>query len=80
VVINGSNPGFWSGFQIETFWELRIEDDGVFYQITCRGKQREKIFWDAKDRERLKAILERTKERYGYVLHAHVFMDNHVLY
>ena len=48
-------------------------------QITFRGKQREKIFWDVKDRERLKAILKRTKERYGYLAHAYVFMDNHLL-
>jgi REP element-mobilizing transposase RayT len=48
-------------------------------QIISRGKQREKIFWDVKSRERLKAILERTKERYGYLPHAHVFMNNHLL-
>ena len=45
--------------------------------ITSRGKQRERIFWDTKDRERLKTILERTKERYGYLLHAYVLMENH---
>jgi len=56
---------------------LRIEYEGGFYHITSRGNQREKIFWDAKDRERLKTVLERTKERYGYLLHAYVFMDNH---
>jgi hypothetical protein len=54
--------------------QLRIEYEGGFYHITCRGNQREKIFWDAKDRERLKTILERTKERYGYLLHAFAFM------
>jgi len=57
--------------------QLRIEYEGGFYHITSRGNQREKIFWDAKDRERLKTVLERTKERYGYLLHAYVFMDNH---
>ena len=57
--------------------QLRIEYERGFYHITSRGNQREKIFWDAKDRERLKTILERTKERYGYLLHAYVFMDNH---
>ena len=49
-----------------------------FIQITSRGKQREKIPWHVKDTERLKAILERTKERYGYLPHAYVFMDNHL--
>ena len=57
--------------------QLRIEYERGFYHITSRGNQREKIFWDAKDRERLKTILERTKERYGYWLHAYVLMDNH---
>jgi REP element-mobilizing transposase RayT len=57
--------------------QLRIEYEGGFYHITSRGNQREKIFWGAKDRERLKTILERTKERYGYLLHAYVFMSNH---
>ena len=57
--------------------QLRIEYEGAFYHITSRGNQREKIFWDTKDRERLKAILERTKERYGYLLHGYVLMNNH---
>lgn len=57
--------------------QLRIEYEGGFYHITSRGNQREKIFWGVKDRERLKAIIARTKERYGYLLHAYVFMSNH---
>jgi len=57
--------------------QLRIEYEGAFYHITSRGNQREKIFWGVKDRERLKTILERSKERYGYLLHGYVFMDNH---
>jgi putative transposase len=57
--------------------QLRIEYEGAFYHITSRGNQREKIFWDAKDRERLKSILERTKERYWYLLHGYVLMNNH---
>lgn len=57
--------------------QLRIEYEGAFYHITSRGNQREKIFWDNKDRERLKTIIERTKERYGYRLHGYVLMSNH---
>jgi REP element-mobilizing transposase RayT len=57
--------------------QLRVEYEGAFYHITSRGNQREKIFWDDKDREELKRIIKRTKERYGYLLHAYVFMDNH---
>lgn len=57
--------------------QLRIEYEGAFYHITSRGNQRERIFWDDKDREEFKRILKRTKERYGYLLHAYVLMDNH---
>ena len=57
--------------------QLRIEYEGAFYHVTSRGNQREKIFWNEKDKERLRTILERTKERYGYLLHGYVFMSNH---
>ena len=57
--------------------QLRIEYEGALYHVTSRGNQRGKIFWDDKDRQRLKTILERTKERYGYLLHGYVFMSNH---
>ena len=57
--------------------QLRVEYEGAFYHITSRGNQRGKIFWDDKDREGLKTILLRTKERYGYLLHGYVFMSNH---
>lgn len=57
--------------------QLRIEYKGAFYHITSRGNQRDQVFWDDKDREEFKRILKRTKERYGYLLHAYVFMDNH---
>jgi REP element-mobilizing transposase RayT len=57
--------------------QLRIEYEGAFYHVTSRGNQRGKIFWNEKDRETLKTILERTKERYGYLLHGYVFMSNH---
>lgn len=56
---------------------MRIQYEGAFYHITSRGNQRERIFWDDKDREEFKRILKRTKERYGYHLHAYVLMDNH---
>jgi len=57
--------------------QLRIEYEGAFYHVTSRGNQKERIFWDDKDREELKKIIKRTKERYKYLLHAYVFMDNH---
>jgi putative transposase len=57
--------------------QLRIEYEGAFYHITSRGNQKGHIFWDERDRHEFKKILVRTKERYGYLLHAYVLMDNH---
>jgi putative transposase len=57
--------------------QLRIEYEGAFYHITSRGNMRGQIFWDKQDRYQFIDILKRTKDRYGYLLHAYVFMDNH---
>jgi len=42
--------------------QLRIEYEGAFYHITYRGNQRDKIFWDAKDRESAVRDVEKGKE------------------
>ena len=57
--------------------QLRVEFENAFYHITSRGNLRDKIFYDAPDRERFLEILGRTKERYGFLLHAYALMDNH---
>ncbi|OGW36497.1 MAG: hypothetical protein A2Y97_14045 [Nitrospirae bacterium RBG_13_39_12] len=57
--------------------QLRIEFEGAFYHITSRGNQRERIYFEDGDRDSFLEILKRTKERYGYHLHAYVLMDNH---
>jgi putative transposase len=57
--------------------QLRIEFEGAFYHITSRGNQRERVYFEDGDRERFLEILKRTRERYGYQLHAYVLMDNH---
>jgi REP element-mobilizing transposase RayT len=57
--------------------QLRIEFEGAFYHVTSRGNMRGQIFWDNRDRSKFQEILKRTKDRYGYLLHAYVFMDNH---
>lgn len=56
---------------------LRLEFEGAFYHITSRGNLRDRIFFDDKDREKFLDILRRTKERYGYILHAYALMENH---
>jgi len=57
--------------------QLRVEFENAFYHITSRGNQRDKIFYNPADRERFLKILSRTKERYGFLLHAYALMDNH---
>lgn len=57
--------------------QLRVGFEGAFYHITSRGNLREKVFFEDKDREKFLEILEKTKERYGYILHAYALMDNH---
>jgi len=57
--------------------QLRIEYEGSFYHVTSRGNMRERIFFQDRDREKFLEILMRTRERYGYLLHAYALMDNH---
>lgn len=57
--------------------QLRIEFEGAFYHITSRGNLRDRIFFDDRDKEMFLEILKRTKERYGYLVHAYALMDNH---
>lgn len=57
--------------------QLRIKFENAFYHITSRGNLRDRIFYDDQDRERFLEILSRTKERYGFLLHAYALMDNH---
>jgi REP element-mobilizing transposase RayT len=57
--------------------QLRIEFNNAFYHITSRGNLRDKIFYEDGDRERFLEVFKRTKERYGYLLHAYALMDNH---
>lgn len=52
--------------------QLRIEYEGAFYHITSRGNQKDRIFWNKQDRKQFIDILKRTKDRYGYFLHAYV--------
>jgi REP element-mobilizing transposase RayT len=56
---------------------LRVEFEGAFYHITSRGNLRENIFFKKRDKEKFLEILKRTKDRYGYQLHAYALMDNH---
>ena len=56
---------------------LRIEYEGAFYHVTARGNERRKIYFIKTDYGKFKEYLEGAQEKFGYLLHAYVFMTNH---
>lgn len=56
---------------------LRIDVPGGIAHVTARGNNRSAIFRAAEHRDRLVATLELVVERYGWICHAYVVMDNH---
>lgn len=57
--------------------QLRIEFEGALYHVASRENLRDNVFFEDKGREKFLEILAKTKERYGYLLHAYALMDNH---
>jgi putative transposase len=55
----------------------RIEYEGAFYHLLCRGDRREAIFLDDEDRQVFLATLGEVCDRTGFVVHSYVLMDNH---
>ena len=55
----------------------RIEYEGAFYHVLCRGDRREAIFRDDEDRQSFLATLGEVCERTGFVVNSYVLMDNH---
>jgi putative transposase len=56
---------------------LRIDVPGGIAHVTARGNNRLAIFPAAEHRDRFVAILHRVVERYSWICHAYVVMDNH---
>ena len=56
---------------------LRIEFKNAVYHITSRGNERKKIYRDDGDKERFLGLLEDYKNRYNFLIHCFVLMDNH---
>ena len=56
----------------------RIEYPGAFYHVISRGNQRQKIFFDDRDRKKYLELLFGLGEAYGFRLHGYVLMSNHV--
>jgi len=56
---------------------LRIQYPGAVYHVTCRGKERRKIYHDDTDRIKFLEILAQTKWIYTVKIHGYVLMSNH---
>lgn len=56
----------------------RIEYPGALYHVITRGNQRQRIFFDGKDRKRYLEVLRTLKKAYSFRLYAYVLMRNHV--
>ncbi len=56
---------------------IRIEYQGAWYHITCRGNERRSIFDDDTDRQKFLDILASSIELYNIEVHAYVLMINH---
>ena len=56
---------------------LRIEYEGAWYHVTCRGNERLPIFRLDRDRERFLRALRQSAESYNVQIHCFVLMLNH---
>lgn len=56
---------------------LRIEQIGGWHHVTSRGIDRRKIFLDDLDRRHWLELLGEAVDRYGWILHGYVLMENH---
>ena len=54
---------------------LRIEYPGVWYHVTSRGNEKNRIFSNDQDKRRFLGILSATINLYGVELYAYVLMD-----
>lgn len=55
----------------------RVQYEDAFYHITSRGNARAKIYLDDFDREMFLDIVGKAFDRFGFIIHAFVLMDNH---
>lgn len=55
----------------------RIEYEGAFYHITSRGNERRQTYFAKSDYEKFKEYLREAQEKYRYMLHCYVLMNNH---
>ncbi|MFH1873858.1 MAG: transposase [Pseudomonadota bacterium] len=55
----------------------RIEYENAFYHVTARGNGRGRIYRDDFDREMFLSIVSDAYDRFGFIIHAFVLMNNH---
>src|SRR5438067_11487300 len=55
----------------------RIEYPGACYHVSTRGNERNAIFRDDRDREKLLELLDRAVKDFHLRLHGYVLMSNH---
>jgi REP element-mobilizing transposase RayT len=58
---------------------LRIEYEGALYHVTARGNERKRIYFTKTDYGKFREYIEGAQEKYGCLLHAYVFMINHMI-
>ncbi len=58
---------------------LRIEYAGALYHVTARGNERKRIYFTKTDYGKFREYIEGAQEKYGCLLHAYVFMTNHLM-
>lgn len=56
---------------------VRIEFPGATYHVTSKGKDGQTIFVDQEDRAVFLNVVENVVDRFGWLLHSYVLMDNH---
>ncbi|MBI5049029.1 MAG: transposase [Deltaproteobacteria bacterium] len=56
----------------------RIEFNGAFYHVITRGNQQQKTFKERDDFQKYMEILSSYKQKYNFLVYAHILMSNHV--
>lgn len=56
---------------------VRIEFPGACYHVSSRGVEGHKVFADTEDRGAFLHVLEGVVDRFGWLLHSYVLMDDH---
>jgi hypothetical protein len=56
---------------------LRIEFAGGLYHVTSRGNARQHIYSDNRDRAKFLDLIDKTRTRFDWYIHAYCLMSNH---